>query len=281
MFKSRKFYYFLFVFGAVYVLLIQLFFKNEGRFIIQAPSYSNEIPYSFKSNFQELNIPINQNVSLHGIWFKHETPKAIILFFPDSDQDLRELNMDQSPFYTSGFDVLIMAYRGSAQSTSEAESEADFFSDAQNWYNFAKSQFPENKIILAGQGFGATIAAQLAGTEPTQTLILIAPRFAYGEYNAKSRFWFLPYNYFTAFPLKTWEYARKTKSNIIVVQTEETKQDIENLIPYLKLGYGFFIMDHSETLPPAFKARLEKILEKMSLPEASEQIDSPQILKIK
>lgn len=246
MLKSRKFYYFIFVFGALYVLLIQQFFKNEYRFVLQSPAYNNEIPYTFNVDFQELNLPINQNISLHGIWFKQQNSKAIILLFPDSDEDLRDFKIEENYYYNSGFDVLFATYRSTARSTGNLENEADLFSDAQHWYNFSKSQFPEKNIVVAGQGFGASVAAQLAGNNKAKALIINAPRFAYGAYYAKSRFWFLPYNHFTSFPLKTWEYVRKTQSEIILIQNEETTKDADRLSKYLKDGDLTIEMEASE-----------------------------------
>lgn len=234
MFHSRKLYYTLFVVGALYVLLVQQFFQNEGKYILQSPTYNTESPYTFNIDFQELNIPINKEISLHGIWFKHEDPKGIILLFPDSDEDLRELKMDDSYYYSCGFDVLITAFRGTAKSEGKLKTESDLFSDAHHWYNFAKSQFPENKIVIVGQGFGSSIAAQLAANKQANALILETPHFASGEFNAKSRFWWLPYSYFTSFPLKTWEDVRKTQSEIILIQDKAKRGQESCLTKYLK-----------------------------------------------
>lgn len=260
MLKSRKFYYFIFVFGALYALLIQQFFKNEYRFVLHTPIFNNEIPYKFNVDFQELNLPINENVSLHGIWFKHENSTAIILLFPDSDGDLRDFKIEESYYYNSGFDVLITSYRSTAKSKGKLENEGDLFSDAQHWYNFSKSQFPENHIVIAGQGFGASVAAQLAGNNQTKALILDAPSYAYGAYYAKSRFWFLPYNYFTSFPLKTWEDVRKTQSEIILIHDEETTKDADRLSKYLKDGDITIEMEPSKAVSSDLKLKLKNLL---------------------
>lgn len=234
MLQSRKFYSIVFILGALYVLLVQQFFQNEGRFITQAPIYTDEIPYDFDTDFQELNLSINQELILHGIWFKHKSSKGLILLFPDSDLDLRLLEINNNHYFTQGFDVLITSYRGDARGLGKLKNENDLFSDAQHWYNFAKSQFPENKIIIVGNGFGGSIASQLAGNNPPRALILENPYYSFGDYQAKSRFWWLPYSYFTSFELNTWEYVRKTTSEIILIQ-DKAKKDQENcLTNYLK-----------------------------------------------
>ena len=234
MFQSRKFYYTLFVLGALYVLLVQQFFQNESRFLINSPKYTRETSYSFTADFQELNLQINKETIIHGVWFKHENSKGLVLLFPDADVDISLIEINKNHYYRNGFDVLITAYRGTASSLGKLKRESDLFSDAQHWYNFAKSQFSEDEIILAGDRFGASIAAQLAGNNSTETLILENPYYSYSDYISKSKFWWLPYSYFTSFKLNTWEYVRKTTSEIILIQ-EETKKSEENcLSKYIK-----------------------------------------------
>lgn len=253
MFKSRKFIYALFVIGALYALLVQQFFKNEGRFILQSPKYTNEIPYAFEAEFQALNLPINQDLNLHGIWFKHESRKAIVLLFPDSKLDLRQIKIEENHYYNLGFDILVIGYRGTSQSLGKLSTEEDLFSDAQNWYNFTKSQFAENNIIIAGQDFGCSIAAELAGNNLPKALILENPSFSFGEYQSKARFWWLPYSYFSTFPLNTWEYVRKTQSAVFLLQSETKRGQKEGLINYLKESDKAYWLKKTDDIPFSFQ----------------------------
>lgn len=234
MFHSRKFFYILFVVGALYALLVQQFFKNEARFIIQSKSYPANESYSFSQEFQELNLPINETLNLHGLWFKKADSASVVLFFPDQETDLRKIEIEKNKYYESGFGIVIAAYRGSAKSTEKVTDEADLYSDAQHWYNFVKSQFPETKIIVAGEGFGASMASSVAAENHSKALILERPAFAYGDYLSKSRFWWLPFNTFTSFPLKTWENVRKASCEIVlIIDTKKNKNALE-LSRYLK-----------------------------------------------
>lgn len=249
MFQSRKFYYILFAVGALYVLLVQQFFKNEGRFIIQYPSYTSETAYHFEEDFQELNLPINKQLNLHGIWFQQGAKKGLVLLFPDADVDIRELKMNENAYYKNGFDVLISNYRGSGRSTGKLTNEKDLFSDAQNWYAFAKSQFSEDKIILVGQGFGGTVAANLAANNKTKALILEYPYYSYSASLSKSKFWWLPYSNFTSFPLNTWKEVRKTTNEIILIQKEEEKGKEKSLFNFLKVNDKAFWLENSAAIP--------------------------------
>lgn len=265
-FQSRKFYIALFVLGALYVLLVQQFFKREGQFILQSPKYSNEEAYSFNEEFQELNLPINQEVSLHGILFKHKNPKAIVLIFPNADIDLRQLKIGESSYYTLGFDVLITSYRGTAKSTGKLSNEEELFSDAQHWYRFAKSQFTEKEILIVGQGFGASIAAQLAGNNQPRALILENPYFSYGDYQSKTRYWWLPYTYFTSFPLKTWEYIRKTSCEIILIQDEKDKNTKSQLSDFLKQSDHLYWLIRTKNIPFSFQTENKSLFDTILIP---------------
>jgi esterase/lipase len=246
MFHSRKFYYTIFVIGALYVLLIQQFFQNEARYLLKSPTYTNETTYNFDVDFQELNLSVNKELNLNGIWFNHETKKAIVLLFPDLDLDIRQIEISKNHYYKHGFDVLISAYRGTAKSTGLLKNEDDLFSDAKHWYHFAKSQFPEKEIVIAGQGFGASIAAELAGNNQAKILILKNPAFSFSDYQSKTRFWWLPYSYFTSFSLNTWEYIRKTTSKIILIQDETKKGQKISLTNYIKSSDKSYWLNESD-----------------------------------
>lgn len=258
MLQSRKFYYTIFVLGALYTLLVQQFFQNEGRFILQSPSYSSETQYSFDTDFQELNLHINKETVIHGVWFKHKNPKGLILLFPNSDLDIRELEIDKNHYYSYGFDVLITAYRSTAVNIGKLKHESDLFSDARHWYNFSKSQFTENEIILVGNGFGGSIAAQLSGSRNPKALILENPYFAFGDYQAKSRFWWLPYSYFTSFKLNTWEFVRRTETEIILIQDETKKNQKNCLTDYLKKTDKAYWLENNEDVSYSFQS--DKVL---------------------
>jgi esterase/lipase len=281
MLHSRRFYYVLFVIGALYALLVQQFFKHEGRLIIQSKSYPKETVYSFKQVFQELNLTINQDINLNGIWFKNENTKGLFLIFPDSKENLKSINISLNNYFNNGFDVLITAYRGSAKSEGTLKSETDLYYDAQNWYNFAISQFRENNIVIVGQGFGGSIAASLASNNNPKALILESPYFANGETFSKTHFFWLPYNYFTAFPLKTWESVRKTTCEIVLIQTENRKIQKNYLSNFLKSSDKIIDLKDQHNKPysgfPENAVFFNKIINQLFQPAQSDSL----ILKIK
>jgi alpha/beta superfamily hydrolase len=177
-----------------------------------------------------------------------------VLLFPDVDIDIRQVEINKNHYFQNGFDVLITAYRGTANSVGELKREADLFYDAQHWYNFAKSQFSENEIILVGDRFGATIAAQLAGNNSAKTLILENPYYSYSDYKAHSRFWWLPYSYFTSYKLNTWEYIRKTSTEIVLIQDENKKIQSDSLTSFLKSGDKTYWLKNNEDIPFSFQS---------------------------
>lgn len=233
MISSRNLIFTLFVLGALYVLAVQQFFKHESRFLFQTEKYSEKLELNKDGSYQELELPINQDVNLYGQWFKQEKTKGLVLLFPDADFNFRS-NIQDSYYFLNGFDILIPAYRSTFKSRGKPENEEDLYSDALHWYNFVRSQFPEEQIIIVGQGFGASIAGFVAGNKPAALLLLESPYFAYGEYIAKKKFWWLPYNYFTRFPLKTWENIRKARFKMAIILENSNNDDTEVWFKYQK-----------------------------------------------
>jgi pimeloyl-ACP methyl ester carboxylesterase len=252
MLQSRKLFSILFAVGALYLLLLQQFFKHEGHFLIQSPQIEASQTYSFKTNFQELNLPINKEVNLNGIWFKQPGAKSLILLFPDSDEDISRFQIESSAYFQNGFDVLIPAYRGAAKSTGKLTSENDLFLDAQNWYHFANSQFKKQNISVAGQGFGCSIAAHLAASQELKAVILENPTYSYGDYLARKRFWCFAYDYFTKFPLETWKDIRRSRNKIFLLQDEAKKGDDNSLIKFLKNSDRIFWLKQSDKINYSF-----------------------------
>jgi hypothetical protein len=233
MITSRNLIFTLFVLGVLYVLVVQQFFKHETRFLFQTEKYTEKLESIKDGNFHELELPINQDVNLYGQWYKQEKTKGLVLLFPDADFNFRS-NIQDSYYFLNGFDILIPAYRSTFKSRGKPETEEDLYSDGLHWYNFVRSQFPEEQIIIVGQGFGASIAGFVAGNKPAALLLLESPYLAFGEYIAKKKFWWLPYNYFTRFPLKTWENIRKVRFKMAIIIENSSNDGSEIWFNYLK-----------------------------------------------
>ena len=183
------------------------------------------------------------------------------LFFLNNTKVLgkfEEIFVAEKYWYQNGFDVLLSTYRGTASSVGKLKHENDLFSDARHWYNFSKSQFSEDEIILVGSGFGGSIAAQLSGSQNPKALILENPHFSYGDYQSKKRFWWLPYSYFTSFDLNTWEYLRRTTCAIILIQDENKKGKKDCLTSFLKEPDKAYWLENKEEVSYSFQS--DKVL---------------------
>lgn len=252
MFKSRRFIYIFFAIIALYTLLIQQFLEREGKYLFETPVITQEFNYDYTSSFQELNLRINQELSLHGVWFKQDSSIALVLLFPTSQITFNQIEIAKSAYFAAGFDVLIPAYRGTAKSSGELKTEDDLYADAQHWYNFAISQFTAKDVIIAGQGFGGTIAAHLAKNNSAKALILEAPYYSYGEYQSKKRWW-MPHAFLTSYSLDTWKSMDKIDCPIILIQNESNKSTEKDLAELLKPKDKFYWLKNSKEIPFSFQ----------------------------
>jgi|GEM_PF-5171641 len=262
---SRKLFYILFAVVALYALALQQFFKNEAQYILKTPQTQESNTNLYSASFQKVNLPINKTTNLYGMWFRQASPKGMMVVFPPAGFLPENIRIKDNIFYKLGFDVLFTTYRGTSLSTGKAESENDLINDAQQWYRFANSQFSEDSIVVVGQGLGASIATKLSDEETLHLLILENPRYDYGRYLARKKFWWMPYSTLSNFPLKTWDYLQKTSSPIILLQNETQKINDNNLLKFLKSSDKIAWINKSETAPysnnPSSKTLFKRLLQ--------------------
>lgn len=72
----------------------------------------------------------------------------------------------------------MMDYRGYGKSEGSIKNEDELYSDVQEVYNYLKSFYNENKIIVLGYSIGTGPAAFLASKNHPKELILQAPYYS-------------------------------------------------------------------------------------------------------
>jgi len=135
------------------------------------PSYS----YSFDQAFEDLRIPVADDLSLHGLLFKADSSKGVVLYFHGNTGKLDKIGKGNYLFLQENLDVLYINYRGYGLSEGSIRKEENLLNDAQAVYDYLKNRYEEANIILASISIGSGIAAHLASQNKAKALLLIAP----------------------------------------------------------------------------------------------------------
>ena len=127
--------------------------------------------YDFENDFEEYLWDTPYEGKINALHFKIENPKGVIAYFHGNADNLHRWGKIAVEFTKFGYDVLVMDYRGYGKS-SGPRNEEYLYSDAQFFYDFAKENYGENKIIVYGRSLGGAFATKIAGENQPKMVIL-------------------------------------------------------------------------------------------------------------
>lgn len=127
--------------------------------------------YDFENDFEEYLWDTPFDGKINALHFKIENPKGVIAYFHGNADNLHRWGKIAVDFTKFGYDVLVMDYRGYGKS-SGPRNEEYLYSDAQFFYDFAKENYGENKIIVYGRSLGGAFATKIAGENQPKMVIL-------------------------------------------------------------------------------------------------------------
>lgn len=127
--------------------------------------------YDFENDFEEYLWDTPFEGKINVLHFKIQNPKGVIAYFHGNADNLHRWGKIAVDFTKFGYDVLVMDYRGYGKS-SGPRNEEYLYSDAQYFYDFAKENYGENKIIVYGRSLGGAFATKIAGENQPKMVIL-------------------------------------------------------------------------------------------------------------
>ncbi|MBO3698639.1 alpha/beta hydrolase [Roseivirga sp. E12] len=194
---------FVYILGAVFLYTLQ------EKFIFLDGELPEDHVYSFDTPHEEVDLTTDDGAKLNALHFKAEDTKGLILYFHGNRGNLTRWGKVVERFVKLDYDVLVMDYRGYGKSRGERSMEL-LLSDAELFYSYALSQYPENEITLYGRSLGTGIASWLAGKHVPKRLILETPYYSLAAvaqryYPIYPSNWALRYNFQSFKYLKTAE----------------------------------------------------------------------------
>lgn len=164
----------------IYLLsLVFVYFKQE-RFFFNPKHLEKNYQYTFQEDFEEINIPVEENIFLNALLFKTQQPrKGIIIYFHGNAGAIHDWGKRAPLYMNNGYDILFFDYRGYGKSDGSYNNTEQLFNDSQKVYNFIKQRYNEDKIIVLGYSLGSGLAAYTAAKNHPKMLILNAPYYSW------------------------------------------------------------------------------------------------------
>lgn len=163
--------------GIVMVIFGIIFFYQEKLIFFPEKLKANYL-FDFSQRFEEMNIKMNDGVSLNGLLFKTENRKGLVFYLHGNAGSLRTWGEVGATYTGLGYDVFVLDYRGYGKSEGHIQSQEQMYADVQTVYDTLKNRYEENEIIILGYSMGTGPATMLAASNQPKLLILQAPYYS-------------------------------------------------------------------------------------------------------
>jgi len=124
---------------------------------------------------EEANIEVAKDIKLNCLWFRAKDAKGIVLFWHGNRGSNEWCTRQAQTMTGNQYDVIMPDYRGYGKSDGQIYSERQIYDDAQKVYDYIRSYYAEEDIIVVGYSLGSGIASYLAAHNKPQQLVLLAP----------------------------------------------------------------------------------------------------------
>jgi len=153
------------------IACVALYFMQESLLF-----YPDTLPsdYIYRKG-QEQKIELTDGKQLSCYYNQTTNSKGVILYFHGNKGSIRRCIRQSDMMQGLGYDILMPDYRSYGKSDGPMESETQFYSDAQQVYDFLLTKYDESKIIVVGYSMGSAAATYLAGENNPRELFLISP----------------------------------------------------------------------------------------------------------
>ena len=252
------------ILAIVYILGGVALYFLQDYILFHPVTLKRDHNYNFPEKHKEINIPITENSNLNIVqFFSTDTiTKGIVLYFHGNKKNI-SWYAKYSPYFTKyGYEVWLIDYPGFGKSTGKF-TEQTLYDWANYMYNFARTRFSPDSIIIYGKSMGTGIATHLASIQPCKKLILETP---YYDYPSVIRHYIpiYPIEWMIHYKIPTHDYIEKVTAPITIFQGTDdglvTFNNAKKLNPFLKAGDQFVTIEggsHNDLYN--FKETIEKL----------------------
>ena len=252
------------VIAVIYIVAgIALYFLQD--YILFHPvSLKRDHAYDFPEKHKEINIPITENSNLNIVqFFSADTiTKGVVLYFHGNRKNISWYSKYTPYFTRHGYEVWMIDYPGFGKSTGKF-TEQTLYDWADHMYNFARSRYRADSIIIYGKSMGTGIATHLASIQPCKKLVLETPYYNYPSV-IKHYLPIYPVDWMIHYKIPTHRYIQNVKAPITIFHGTDDKiitySNAERLKLYLKQGDEFVTInegEHNDLFK--FKETIEKL----------------------
>jgi len=159
------------------LMFIALYFFQE-TLLFRPEILTENYTFNFKGDFDEVYIPVEKDVKLHGLLFKANKSKGLVFYLHGNGGSLKGWGSIADTYIDAGYDLFLLDYRGYGKSGGHVESEEQLHSDIDKVYAHMLRGYDQKDVVIAGYSIGTGPATHLARRKNIKALILQAPYYS-------------------------------------------------------------------------------------------------------
>jgi alpha-beta hydrolase superfamily lysophospholipase len=230
----------------LYMSICLVIYFMQERMVFNPKKLASDYKFQFENEFEELFIAAPDGIKLSGALFKADTSKGLIFFLHGSGGNIERYRSSVPKYLSLNYDLFLLDFRGFGKSDGNIKSEKQYFDDVSNAYDYMKSRYNEENIIIIGFSQGNVSAAMLASKNKPRLLILEGSRYSTLA-QAKKDYPFLPISIILKYKFETYKYIQDTKVPISIFHGSDddavNPNDALKLKQHLKPGDHLTILD--------------------------------------
>jgi len=193
--------------------------QKQVKYFFPGDKMKSKEKFGFTENFTEVTITAHDSVKLSGVLFKADATKGVILYLHGNTGGIDKWGFMSKTYTDQNYDLFLFDYRGYGRSEGFIKSEDEIYSDVQAAYDYLKSIYVENKIIVLGYSIGTGPAAYLAAYNHPKKLILQAPYYSLADAMSHVRPSFDTTN--IAFHFNTYQNLKITSAPVVIFHGDQ------------------------------------------------------------
>ncbi|NNE28853.1 MAG: alpha/beta fold hydrolase [Saprospiraceae bacterium] len=197
----------------------------QKKFIFYPTKLNADYSFPLLPGHEEVWLDKSPGNELHGLYFKAEQDKGLILFFHGNAGALDKWGHAAAPFLDLGYSVFIYDFRTYGKSGGEL-SQKRLLDDSLLAYQWALEKYPNSKIGLVGRSLGTGMASWLAKEKEAAFLLLETPYTSLLDMASITFGWF-PLRYLLKYRLDNFANLSETRLPTYIIHGTK-----DLLIPY-------------------------------------------------
>ena len=185
----------------IYVAGCSALYMLQDQFLFDPSKLSEDFEFW---RGEEVEIEVDQSIFLNCLHLKEPRSQGVVLYLHGNRGSNRRCLRQAERFTGQGFDVFMPDYRGYGKSDGQLHSSRQMYRDMQKVYDYLRSIYREDQIIIAGYSIGTGMASFLAAQNDPAHLLLIAPYISI--VNLKNRIFPLIPNFLLRFPFNNEKF---------------------------------------------------------------------------